>query len=348
MNENLISLKPDKLLELLNSLGEPLYRANQILKWIWAKSADNIKDFSDLPKNLRTLLSDKFTIERANPMSINHSIDGSIKFLIELPNGDKIESVFIPDADRRTVCLSSQVGCPLNCAFCATGKLGFTRNLNFFEILEQLRIVRDYVKDKITNVVFMGMGEPLLNYDEVITSAKIINNNHAFAIGARKITISTAGIIPNILKLAKEPEQFKLAVSLNSAIQEKREQLMPIAKKYPLEKLREALLEYYEEKRRWITFEYVLIPGVNDGKEDIEALTEYANSIPSKLNLIPYNPHPASQFTAPTDEEVEKFLFKLRNKLKRAVTLRKSKGQDVKGACGQLAYFVINQGPSKE
>lgn len=340
MSINLISLKPNELEKILLELNAPLYRKNQVLKWIWAKSENNIENFSDLPKSLRKFLSESFSITRAKPVSILHSNDGSIKFLIELENGDQVESVFIPDVGRNTICVSSQVGCPLKCEFCATGRLGFTRNLKFHEILEQVRIVRDYVQLRITNVVFMGMGEPFLNYEEVIESARIINSNFAFGIGARKITISTAGIIPGIKKLSEETEQFKLAVSLNSAIQEKRERLMPIARKYTLDELKKSLLTYYEKKQRWITFEYILIPGVNDSKEDINALAEYANAIPSKVNVIPFNPHPYSPFRAPTEEEVEIFLYKLRKKIKRAVTLRKSKGTDIKGACGQLAYFL--------
>lgn len=340
MLANLIALKPSELEGLLSELNVPLYRKNQILKWIWGKSENNIENFSDLPKPLRKFLSENFFINRAKPISILHSNDGSIKFLIELENQDKVESVFIPDADRNTICVSSQVGCPLKCEFCATGKLGFTRNLKFHEILEQVRIVRDYVKVRITNVVFMGMGEPFLNYEEVIESARVINSNFAFGIGARKITISTAGIVPGINRLSEEQEQFKLAVSLNSAIQEKRERLMPIAKKYTLDQLKKALLHYYEKKQRWITFEYILIPEVNDTKEDLNALAEYTNTIPSKVNVIPYNPHPYTSFRAPTEEEVESFLNKLRKKIKRAVTLRKSKGRDIKGACGQLAYFL--------
>ncbi len=340
MTNNLIALKPGEIEKILKNLDIPIYRKNQILRWIWEKGSNNIEEFSDLPKSLRDFLTQNFIISRSKPLSILHSLDGSIKFLIELESGDRVESVFIPDADRNTICVSSQVGCPLRCEFCATGRLGYTRNLKFHEILEQVRIVRDYVKQRITNVVYMGMGEPLLNYEEVIESARLLNNNHAFSIGARKITVSTAGIAPGIKKLADEPEQFKLAVSLNSAIQEKREKIMPIAKKYNLDALKDALLYFYQKKHRWITFEYILIPEVNDSKEDIDALADYASAIPSKINLIPYNPHPYSPYRSPSDEEVNNFLTKLRKKVKRAVTLRKSRGQDIKGACGQLAYFL--------
>lgn len=340
MPENLVTLKPAELQKVLGEIKEPPYRIRQIYKWVWGKSSNEILNFSDLPTRLREHLSRNYYIRRAELASALHSSDGAIKFLLRLENQDQIESVFIPDAQRNTVCVSSQVGCPLKCTFCATGKLEYTRNLKFHEILEQVRIVRDYVNTRITNVVFMGMGEPLLNYEEVTEAARILNDNYTFGIGARKITISTAGVIPGIRKLMKEPEQFKLAVSLNSAIQEKREMLMPVAKKFTLLSLKESLIEFYEAKKRWITFEYILIPEMNDSKEDLEALADYVNSIPSKLNLIPYNPHPYSEFRAPTDQEVEKFLKGLRKRILRAVTLRKSKGQDIQGACGQLAYFV--------
>ncbi len=340
MTENLIKLKPSELYEILAESNESPYRIRQIHKWIWGKSSNNINSFSDLPKGFREFMAKKYHIERAEISSVVHSVDGAIKFLIKFENLDQVEAVFIPEEGRNTVCVSSQVGCPLKCTFCATGSLGYRRNLGFFEILEQVRIVRDYVKTRITNVVFMGMGEPLLNYSEVVEAARILNDSSTFGVGSRKITISTSGIIPGIRKLENEPEQFKLAVSLNSAVQGKREKLMPVAKKFPLEELKKVLMEYYEKKRRWITFEYILIPEVNESHEDLEALIDYTNAIPSKLNLIPYNPHPYATFRAPTDQEIEYFLKKLRRYIKRAVTLRKSKGQDIQGACGQLAYFV--------
>ena len=258
--------------------------------------------------------------------------------MLKLLDGREVESVFIPDGKRRTVCVSSQVGCPLKCSFCATGKLGFVRNLEFWEILEQVRFVRDYTGERITNVVFMGMGEPMLNLENVFKAIDLLQENDAFKIGARKITVSTAGVVPGIYRLLEYKKQVKLAISLNSAIQEKREMIMPIAKRYPLSELRKAILDYYKIKRRWVTFEYILLPGFNDTDEDIRALEKFIRDIPCKINLIPYNSFEGAPFREPTDMEVERFLRKL-YRLKATITLRKSKGRDIKGACGQLAYL---------
>jgi len=337
-SKNLLSLDKKELGEYIKQLGEKGFRTNQILNWLWDKSENNIDNFSNVPKRLRNLLKEEFYIERIKLETALHSADGSIKFLFSLFDGEKVESVYIPDGERKTVCVSSQVGCALGCLFCATGKLGFKRNLRFYEIVELVRFIRDYVGERITNVVFMGMGEPFLNYDEVIKAARLLNDNHTFKIGARKITISTSGIILGIYRLAQEKEQFKLAISLNSAIQSKREYLMPIAKKYTLIDLKKAIKYYFNKKRRWITFEYIQIPGLNDGDEDIKALEAFIEDIPCKINLIPYNPVPQAPFRAPTKDEIKKFHSKLLE-LKYTVTLRKSRGQDIKGACGQLAYL---------
>ena len=325
--------------EYLKSLGEKPYRSTQIIRWLWQKGESEIEKFSDLPLSLRERLKKDFFVYQVEPVSIHKSsVDGSIKFLLRLVDGREVESVFIPNGKRRTVCVSSQVGCPLKCTFCATGKLGFTRNLEFWEILEQVRFVRDYTKERITNVVFMGMGEPMLNIDNVFRAIDLLQENDAFKIGARKITVSTAGVVPGIYRLLEYKKQVKLAVSLNSAIQEKREEIMPIAKRFPLSELRKAILDYYKIKRRWVTFEYILLPGFNDTEDDVRALERFIKGIPCKINLIPYNGFEGSPFREPTDVEIERFLRKL-YRLKATVTLRKSKGRDIKGACGQLAYL---------
>ena len=323
----------------LREIGEKPYRATQIIRWLWQKGEQDLMKFSDLPLSLREKLSRDFFVYSVEPVSIKKSqSDGSIKFLLRLIDGKEVESVFIPDGKRRTVCVSSQVGCPLKCAFCATGMLGFKRNLEFWEILEQVRFVRDYVGERITNVVFMGMGEPMLNLDNVFDAIDLLQENDAFKIGARKITVSTAGVVPGIYRLLEYGKQVKLAVSLNSAIQEKREKIMPIAKRYPLSELKKAILDYYKIKRRWVTFEYIQLPGVNDSEEDVKALERFIRGIPCKINLIPYNSFEGSPFREPTEREVERFLRKL-YRLKATITLRKSKGRDIKGACGQLAYL---------
>ncbi|HHF53457.1 MAG TPA: 23S rRNA (adenine(2503)-C(2))-methyltransferase RlmN [candidate division WOR-3 bacterium] len=337
-DKNLLSLDRIALRKYIRQLNEKDFRVDQILNWLWDKSENNIDNFSNIPKTLRNQLKEDFYIERIKLETAQHSSDGSIKFLFSLADGEKVESVYIPDGERKTVCVSSQVGCALGCLFCATGKLGFKRNLRFYEITELVRFIRDYVKERITNVVFMGMGEPFLNYDEVIRASRLLNDNYTFKIGARKITISTSGVIPGIYRLVEEKEQFKLAVSLNSAIQSKREYLMPIAKKYNLTDLKKAIMYYFNRKRRWVTFEYIQIPGLNDGNEDVKALEAFIEDIPCKINLIPYNPVPGSPFRAPTEDEIKKFHSRLL-KLKYTVTLRKSRGRDIKGACGQLAYL---------
>ncbi len=325
--------------EYLKNLGEKPYRATQIIRWLWQKGESDIEKFSDVPLSLREKLKEHFTVYQVEAQSIKKSTsDGSIKFLLKLHDKNEIESVFIPDGKRRTVCVSSQVGCPLKCKFCATGMLGYTRNLEFWEILEQVRFVRDYTGERVTNVVFMGMGEPMLNLDSVFKAIDLLQENDAFKIGARKITVSTAGVVPGIYRLLEYKKQVKLAVSLNSAIQEKREEIMPIAKRYSLSELKKAILDYYKIKKRWITFEYIQLPGFNDSEEDVRALERFIKDIPCKINLIPYNSFAGSPFREPTDAEIERFLRKL-YRLKATITLRRSKGRDIKGACGQLAYL---------
>jgi len=325
----------------LRKSGESPFRARQIFKWLWQKGESDPLSFTDLPMALREKLTSQFEIGRVKVVEAFRSGDGSVKFLIELLDGEKVESVFIPEADRKTVCVSSQVGCPLRCAFCATGLMGFTRNLKAWEIAGQVLVIRKHLGlERVTNVVFMGMGEPFLNTEETLRAVRILNEPWGLGIGARKITLSTVGIIPGIRKLLTFDKQVKLALSLHTAIQEKREKLVPIARQYPVSALKEALIDYYERTRRRITIEYVHLPEINDTDEDVEALGEFLNGMKAKINLIPFNPHPELPFRPPAEDEVKAFLEKL-YKLSHAVTLRKSKGRDVRGACGQLAIERI-------
>ena len=325
----------------LRKSGESPFRARQIFKWLWQKGESDPLSFTDLPMALREKLTSQFEIGRVKVVEAFRSGDGSVKFLIELLDGEKVESVFIPEADRKTVCVSSQVGCPLRCAFCATGLMGFTRNLKAWEIAGQVLVIRKHLGlERVTNVVFMGMGEPFLNTEETLRAVRILNEPWGLGIGARKITLSTVGIIPGIRKLLAFDKQVKLALSLHTAIQEKREKLVPIARQYPVSALKEALIDYYERTRRRITIEYVHLPEINDTDEDVEALGEFLNGMKAKINLIPFNPHPELPFRPPAEDEVKAFLEKL-YKLSHAVTLRKSKGRDVRGACGQLAIERI-------
>lgn len=337
--KNLKAQRRDEIEKYLRGIGERSYRSTQIIRWLWQKGVVDIMEFTDLPLSLREKLSKDFFVYSIVPVSIKKSsTDGSVKFLLRLIDGEKVETVFIPDGKRKTVCVSSQVGCPLKCSFCATGMLGFKRNLEFWEILEQIRFVKDYIGERITNIVFMGMGEPMLNMENMFDAISLLQENDAFKIGARKITISTAGVIPGIYRLLEYRKQVKLAISLNSAIQEKREKIMPIARRYPLSELRKTILDYYKVKKRWVTFEYILLPGFNDSQEDVKALESFIKGIPCKINVIPYNGFEGSPFREPREEEIERFLKRL-YRLKATITLRKSKGRDIKGACGQLAYL---------
>lgn len=342
---NFKSLDIKSLGDLMVSIGESRFRSSQIYRWIWKRGITSIDEMSDISKRTRLKLKEVGYVGELKIKAYFPSKDGSVKFLFELEDGEEIESVYIPDRDRKTVCVSVQVGCPMGCKFCATGALGFTRNLNSWEIADQVLQVQKFMRSflnkpdlRITNVVYMGMGEPLVNLEEVKKSIYILNSHIGLNIGSRRITVSTVGIIPGIYELARFNRQVKLAVSLHSAIQAKRVQIVPVSKVYPLDKLKKALIHYFEQKRRWITFEYLLLPGFNDGEEDIDALENFVSSIPSKINIIPFNPYPGSLFRAPSEREVERFYIRLR-KLPNTVTLRASKGKDVGGACGQLAKF---------
>lgn len=291
---------------------------------------------TDISKALRERLSKEAFIPIHKLIKKEKSSDGAVKFLFELLDGERIESVFIPEGDRRTVCVSTQVGCPLGCIFCRTSLVGFKRNLEWWEIVEQVRAVREEIKERITNVVFMGMGEPFLNYEHVLNALRMLNNvKYGLGIGARKLTVSTVGIVPEIKKFAEVKEQFKLAVSLNATTDEVRSYLMPINKRYPLYSLLDALRYYYEKKRKRITFEYVLIKGVNDKDEDAKRLGRIARSIPSKINLIPYNPCDELPFSPPDDNDIHRF-YEILYPFNITVTIRWSKGRDIKAACGQL------------
>lgn len=336
--KDLKSMDIGKLGKEMERLGEPPYRASQIFRWIWKKGEINPLKFSDLPKKFREYLSENYKIFSLVERKRNISKDGSIKFLFELEDGLYIESVFIPDGKRKTVCVSSQVGCPLKCTFCATGLTDFKRNLKGWEIADQMLSIQKNLQKRITNIVFMGMGEPLLNTAEVKRAVEILTSHIGPNIGARKITISTAGIPEGIKKLTEFKRQIKLALSLHTAIQEKREEIMPIAKRHKLLEVKDALIYYQMIKRRWITVEIVHIPGFNDTEEDIRGLERFLKGLGAKINLIPFNPYPGASFRKPKEEETEKFLVRLM-KLPYPVTLRKSKGSDVKAACGQLAYF---------
>lgn len=328
-------------------LGEKKFRATQIIKWVYQKRLDSFENMNNMSKELRNKLSERFILDKLKTISINESKYGdAIKFGFVLNDSHHlVESVLLIDNDRRTACLSSQLGCGLGCVFCETGKMGFIRNLTQDEIIGQLIGINDFLarnNDKlITNIVFMGMGEALSNFDNFMSALKIIMNENCFNIGGRKITVSTAGVVPSIEKLINQSLNIGLAISLNSFSDKQRSELMPINKKYPIKELVEIAKKYYQKTGRRVTFEYILIEGETDTDLAVESLKRLLGGFPCKINVIPINPRRDSDCKKPKDSSIEKFTVKL-NSVGLSATLRKSRGQDIWGACGQLAGKQIN------
>ncbi len=342
---NLLGYTSDDLENLMVNMGEKRFRGRQLFKWLYKHRQYDFEMISDLTKDLRQKLDDIYDIRSLELLREDVSADGTRKFLFKLDDGKLIESVLIPEpeSDRCALCVSSQVGCALDCKFCATGTMGFTRNLTVGEIVGQLMYVRDNLgEDAFTNIVLMGMGEPLLNLDNVVKAVNIISSPEAMAVAAKKVTISTAGVAPKIIELADMKLKSRLAVSLNAATDEKRLKIMPIAKSYPLGELREALLYYARQTGYRVTFEYILFEGFNDTMADVKAIAEFIKSIPCKINILAYNPvegvQPAEglEFKRPSEEKINWFARQLYPRAP-AVTVRKSRGVDIDAACGQLA-----------
>jgi 23S rRNA (adenine2503-C2)-methyltransferase len=338
---NIKGLFLEEIQDYFNSLGLPKYRAEQVFSWIYQKQVWDWEEMTDLPKNLRQLFRDKgLTLCSLQSKDKIQDSDGTIKFLFELEDHNTVESVFIPESDRQTVCISTQVGCGMDCSFCATGRNGLVRNLTVAEIVDQPLIVTRVTGMRINNLVIMGQGEPLANYDATLKAIKLINDPKGLGIGARHITISTCGIIPGILKLAKEPLQINLAVSLHAASNELRTQLMPISKIYPLNELMVVIREYIELTGRRVTFEYIMIDGVNDRPQDMDKLVQLLSGLLCHVNLIPLNPV-VSNLSAPKAFERSK-PARIRDfvaGLTRAhieTTVRKERGTNLAAACGQL------------
>lgn len=340
---NLKALDLPELVEYFRARGEPAWRAHQVFRWIWQKGSTDPLEWTDLPRTLRESLTQDVWVSALKAEHAAVSRDGTVKFMFALEDGNRVETVWIPDGDRRTVCVSSQVGCALGCTFCATGLLGLTRNLKAHEIVDQVLQASLLMKERATNVVFMGMGEPFQNWPEVRKALVMLMRHIGLNLGARRITVSTVGIPRVIREFARFPRQVRLALSLHSAIQEKREQIIPLARRFSLDEILDALWDYYKAQRRWVTFEYIHLPGYNDGPEDIEALVRAGRKVPSKVNVIPFNPYPGLPFRAPDLEETEAFVARLRRKFPHPVTFRRPRGRDVFGACGQLALTVREQ-----
>jgi 23S rRNA (adenine2503-C2)-methyltransferase len=331
---NLKALSGDELKEFVKTQGLPVYRAKQLIHWIYEKRADGVDKITELSKDLRKKLSEISYISNLMPLERKTSSDGTEKFLFGLEDGESIESVLIPDEDRLTLCISSQAGCAMGCKFCLTGAIGLRRNLKAYEIVDQvINVGRIVVPKKITNIVFMGMGEPLHNLDEVSEAIERLREFMHFS--GRRITVSTAGFVPKILELSKRAPQVNLAVSLNATTDETRGKIMPINKKYPIKALMDSLRKYPLSPRRTITFEYVIIKGLNDSAEDARRLINLIKGIPSKVNLIPFNEYEGCGFKRPEEEAVLSFQKILTDGGMTAL-IRKSKGRDIFAACGQL------------
>jgi len=351
---DLKSLLLSELQEQLCNLGEPSYRAGQILDWLYKKRVDTIDKMTNLPRSLRSRLAEKLSLGKIEIVRVLGARDTTRKFLFRLTDENLIESVLIPAspalyggrADRRTICVSTQVGCAYGCKFCASGLEGFSRNLGANEIVDQLIAVERAAGEKIDNIVFMGMGEPLANLENVLRAIRIINAEWGVGIGARHITISTSGLAPQIRKLAEEPLQIRLAISLHGATDEVRNRIMPINRRYDIETLLSACDYYNAHKKQRLTFEYILIADVNDSDEQARLLSRHARRLSAKVNLIPYNNVSGLTWARPSEKRQEKFLSILRAQGNPA-TLRREKGHDIDAACGQLRLQTEREARSR-
>lgn len=331
---NLKSLSRDEISGFIEQQGLPKYRGDQLRDWIYIRYAASLDEITEFSKDLRNRLGEIACIGNLQLVKRQRSSDGTEKFLFGLEDGQTIESVLIPDKDRLTLCISSQVGCAMGCRFCLTGKSGLIRNLKAWEIVEQiLNVNRLIMPKKITNIVFMGMGEPLANLDEVVEALKRIITY--FGISKRRITLSTVGLAPKILELPGKAPDVNIAISLNATTDAVRDRIMPVNKKYPIQSLIEACRRFPLKPRRLLTFEYVLIAGVNDSVEDGCRLVRLLRGLRCKVNLIPLNPHAGSDLQRPSDAAVLAFQKVLVDN-KMTVLIRESKGQDILAACGQL------------
>lgn len=317
--------------------GFPAYRADQLLAWLYQKHIRRLDDAANLPKELKQKLQETHVLHALQPENEQNSSNlESQKFLFKTQDGRFLESVLIVQSDRRTVCVSTQLGCKIGCSFCASGKGKFGRNLTAGEIVEQVSWIESKIGQKVTNIVFMGMGEPLDNFEATMKALKILQEPWGFGIGARRITVSTSGLTPKIEEFVKRSEgRVRLSISLHSSREEKRSELVPINKKYTLAELVETLGKIHRNLKREITFEYTVIDGENDSKEEAEGVAKIANRLNAKVNLIPYNPIREMNYQSPSAESVERFKAVLSKKGIR-VTVRQTAGRDIDAACGQL------------
>ena len=340
MKIDIRSLSEDDLCKFFVKKGFDSYRGKQVYEWIWKKSSHTFDNMTNISKDLRIMLDENFVINHIEVDKIQKSSDGTIKNAVKLFDDYTVESVLIPTDDRTTACVSSQVGCSLDCKFCATSKLKRMRNLNPDEIYDQVVTINNqslqYFNRPLSNIVFMGMGEPLMNYNNLIKSIEKISSDKGLNISQKRIVVSTSGIPKIIKKLADENLKVNLALSLHSAIEETRNNIMPFSSKFSLNDIKESLNYWYSKTKRKITFEYIVWKGINDTKKDIDSLVSYCKSIPSKVNIIEYNSIGDQDFKSANDNIIEEYKRAL-EKNKITVTIRRSRGKDIDAACGQLA-----------
>ena len=334
------SLTLDELTSFFQKNNLPSYKAKQVYEWLWKKSCLSFDEMTNISLETRKLLKNKFVINHINIDRFQKSNDGTIKNAIALFDDLFVESVLIPTKNRTTACVSSQVGCSLDCEFCATSKMDRIRNLNPDEIYDQVATINsqslNYYGKPLSNIVFMGMGEPLLNYNNVIKGIKKITSKDGLGMSPKRITVSTSGISKMIIKMADDNVKFNLAVSLHSAIEKTRNEIMPFTKKFPLNDLKQAIKHWYSKTKKIVTYEYIVWNNINDDDEHINALVDFCKFSPSKVNLIEYNSTENSLFNSASDNIIDRYIDAL-EKNKIPVTIRKSRGKDIDAACGQLA-----------
>ena len=334
------SLTKEQLRDFFVSIGEKAFRGNQVYEWLWSKAAHDFDAMTNLSKEVRQLLEEHFVINHIQVDEMQRSSDGTIKNAVKLHDGLTVESVLIPTFSRTTACVSSQVGCSLDCQFCATARLKRMRNLNADEIYDQVVAIdqesRLYNGIPLSNIVYMGMGEPLMNYKNVLASIEKITSPEGLGMSPKRITVSTSGVPKMIKKLADDEVKFNLAVSLHSAIDEVRTQIMPFNASFPLKDLKESLIYWYQKTKRRVTYEYLIWKDINDKPKDIAALVEFCKAIPCKVNIIEYNPIDDGAFQQ-ADTQVTSAYQRALEQAGITVTVRRSRGKDIDAACGQLA-----------
>jgi len=348
MATDIASMDLQELEAALQAGGHPAYHARQIYAWIYRKGVTDFEQMTDLSRQLRAELASTFRISTPVVLEKEVSEDGTVKFLLELEDRRRIESVFIPDTPSQTFCVSTQVGCAMKCGFCLTGKMGLLRNLTAGEISGQVRVLARELGLLATkfNIVLMGMGEPLHNYDNTMKALRMLNDEHGLAVSPRRVTLSTVGVLPALERLAGEPLMPNLAISLHATTEDQREALVPVNRKYGLIEILDAARRFPLKRRNRITFEYVLLNGVNDTPEDARRLVRLLGNIRCKVNLIPLNEAAGIGFSRPSDARVDKFARALSN-AGVIVSVRKSRGRDIRAACGQLIVEGKEKSPAQ-